>query len=70
MNDTANIDNDRSGGFKGKHIVWIVLGTIMLTAAITYWTVRTYIYAKDFELVVLSQTEQTKVRPQTCCTWL
>ncbi len=61
MNDTANIDDGRSRGFKGKHIVWIVLGTIMLTAAITYWTVRTYVYAKDFEPVVLSQIEQRKL---------
>lgn len=61
MNDTANIENSTSRGFKGKHIVWIVLGTIMLTAAITYWTVRTYIYAKDFEPVVLSQAEQKKL---------
>ena len=61
MNDTANIDDDRRRGFQGKHIFWIVLGTIMLTAAITYWAVRTYIYAKDFEPVVLSQTEQKKL---------
>ncbi len=66
MNDTANIEsrnieNSTSRGFKGKHIVWIVLGTILLTAAITYWTVRTYVYAKDFEPVVLSQAEQQKL---------
>jgi len=61
MSDTASIDDSRRRGFKAKHIVWIVLGTIMLTAAITYWTVRTYIYAKDFEPVVLSETEQKKL---------
>lgn len=62
MNDTTSIDsNVRSSGFKGKHIVWIVLGTIMLTAAVTYWAVRTYIYAKDFEPVVLSEKEQKRL---------
>ncbi|TVO70018.1 arginine N-succinyltransferase [Sedimenticola selenatireducens] len=45
-------------GFKAIYILWIVLATILLTAAVTYWVVRTYIYAKDFEPVELSITEQ------------
>ncbi len=62
MNDTTSIeDNSNSRGFQGKHIAWIVLGTILLTAAATYWVVRTYIYARDFEPVVLSQTEQQQL---------
>lgn len=62
MNDTTSIeDNNNSRGFQGKHIAWIVLGTILLTAAATYWVVRTYIYARDFEPVVLSQTEQQQL---------
>ena len=57
--DTESIeDNNKSPGFQGKHIIWIVIGTILLTAAVTYWAVRTYIYAKDFTPVVLSQDEQ------------
>ncbi len=59
MNDTINTeDKSKLHGYQGKHIVWIVLGTILLTAAVTYWLVRTYIYAQDFEPVVLNQTEQ------------
>lgn len=62
MNDTTSIeDKSNSRGFQGKHIVWIVLGTILLTAAATYWVVRNYIYARDFEPVVLSQTEQQQL---------
>jgi len=62
MNDTTSIeDNSNSRGVQGKHIAWIVLGTILLTAAATYWVVRTYIYARDFEPVVLSQTEQQQL---------
>lgn len=62
MNNTASVeDNGNSRGFQGKHIAWIVLGTILLTAAVTYWIVRTYIYAQDFEPVVLSQTEQQQL---------
>ncbi|MCG7961765.1 MAG: arginine N-succinyltransferase [Candidatus Thiodiazotropha taylori] len=45
-------------GLRGIHILWIVLATILVTAAVTYWVVRTYIYAKDFTPVQLSQTEQ------------
>lgn len=45
-------------GIRGIHILWIVLATILLTAGVTYWLVRTYIYAKDFEPVELSTTER------------
>ncbi|PLY13275.1 MAG: arginine N-succinyltransferase [Sedimenticola sp.] len=45
-------------GFRGIHILWIVLATMIVTAAVTYWAVRTYIYAKDFKPVELSVKEQ------------
>lgn len=45
-------------GLRGIHIVWIVLVTILVTAAVTFWLVRTYIYAKDFTPVELSAQEQ------------
>jgi hypothetical protein len=47
-----------SGGLRASHVVWIVLATILVTVAVTYWAVRTYIYAKDFEPVSLSMQEQ------------
>jgi len=51
----------RSGGFRGIHILWIVLATIVLTMAATFWVVRTYIYAKDFQPVELNVKEQQRL---------
>ncbi len=62
MSNTTSIEeHNKTAGFRGIHIVWIVLGTMLLTAAVTYWAVRTYIYAKDFEPVVLNQNEQQQL---------
>jgi hypothetical protein len=51
----------KAGGLKGIHVLWIVLGTILITAAITFWAVRTYIYAHDFKPVELSSKEQQQL---------
>jgi hypothetical protein len=48
----------RRGGLRAGHVAWIVIATILATAALTYWVVRTYIYASDFEPVELSPREQ------------
>ncbi|MCU7893530.1 MAG: hypothetical protein KZQ78_18895 [Candidatus Thiodiazotropha sp. (ex Ustalcina ferruginea)] len=57
--DTDQIEtSSNKRGLRGVHILWIVLATILVTAAITYWVVRTYIYAKDFTPVQLSSSEQ------------
>ncbi|MCU7802996.1 MAG: arginine N-succinyltransferase [Candidatus Thiodiazotropha sp. (ex Lucinoma borealis)] len=57
--DTDQIEtSSNKRGLRGIHILWIVLATILVTAAITYWVVRTYIYAKDFTPVQLSSSEQ------------
>ncbi|MFI0459012.1 MAG: hypothetical protein ACH254_15590, partial [Candidatus Thiodiazotropha endolucinida] len=57
--DTKQIDNPAGqSGLRGIHIMWIVLATILVTAAVTYWVVRTYIYAKDFTPVQLTHAEQ------------
>jgi hypothetical protein len=48
----------RGGGLRGIHVFWIVIATILLTVAATYWVVRTYIYARDFKPVELSAAEQ------------
>jgi hypothetical protein len=45
-------------GLRASHVVWIVLATVLVTVAVTFWVVRTYIYAKDFEPVSLSVPEQ------------
>ncbi|MEA3302877.1 MAG: arginine N-succinyltransferase, partial [Pseudomonadota bacterium] len=62
MNEVTTIDeHKKTAGFRGIHVLWIILGTILLTAAVTYWAVRTYIYAKDFEPVVLNQSERQQL---------
>jgi hypothetical protein len=45
-------------GLRASHILWIVLATVLVTAAVTYWVVRTYIYARDFEPVELDAGER------------
>lgn len=45
-------------GLRGIHVFWIVVATILVTVALTYWVVRTYVYAKDFKPVELSAGEQ------------
>lgn len=45
-------------GLRASHVVWIVIVTILLTAAATFWLLRTYIYAKDFTPVELAVDEQ------------
>lgn len=54
----AAAEAPRRHGLRASHVVWIVLATILLTAGVTYWLVRTYIYAKDFTPVELSASEQ------------
>jgi len=53
-------------GIRAIHILWIVLATILITAVVTFWALRTYVYAKDFTPVDLSVKEQqtlnTKLR--------
>lgn len=55
--DTAGGQSARRG-FRAMHVVWIVLATILVTVIVTFWALRTYIYAKDFEPVELSTNEQ------------
>ena len=57
--ETQQIERpSRKSGLRGIHILWIVLATILVTAVVTFWVVRTYVYAKDFEPVELSIKEQ------------
>jgi len=45
-------------GLRGIHVFWIVVVTILITVAVTFWVVRTYIYARDFTPVELTVAEQ------------
>lgn len=59
MESMAGENETQRKGFRGVHVFWIVIGTILLTAALTFWALRTYIYAKDFKPVELNNKEQT-----------
>ena len=50
--------SEAKSGLRGMHVVWIVILTILVTAAVTFWIVRSYIYPGDFEPVELSVKEQ------------
>ncbi|MCB1682965.1 MAG: hypothetical protein KDI31_00705 [Pseudomonadales bacterium] len=50
-----------SSGFSGRQVLLIVFLAILLTAAVSYWFVRTYIYAADFTPVTLSEKEQSQL---------
>ncbi len=60
-NTSPEKEEKKSRGFRGMHVLWIVLGTVLLTAAVTFWAVRTYIYAHDFKPVELSSKEQQQL---------
>jgi len=60
-NTSPETEEKKSRGVRGIHVLWIVLGTILLTAAVTFWAVRTYIYAHDFKPVELSSKEQQQL---------
>ncbi|BAO43574.1 hypothetical protein [Thiolapillus brandeum] len=62
MDEALKEKDEGKGGLRGVHVLWIVLGTILVTAAVTFWAVRTYIYARDFKPVELSQKEQKQLQ--------
>lgn len=51
----------RQAGFTGLQVLGIVLAAIVVTAGITYWIGRTYLWPADFEPVLLSAKEQTRL---------
>jgi len=59
MEHIAENNDTSKKGIRGIHVFWIVIGTILLTAALTFWAARTYLYARDFKPVELNQKEQT-----------
>ena len=57
----ATAKEDEKKGIRAGTLVWILLATVLVTGAATWWVLRTYIYAKDFEPVTLSQAEQQRL---------
>lgn len=48
-------------GFSGKQVMLFLLAAIFLTAGVTYFLVRTYLFASEFQPTELSQKEQKKL---------
>lgn len=48
-------------GFSGKQVLLFLLLAVLVTAGVTYWLIRTYVFAADFRPVELSQKEQKKL---------
>lgn len=51
----------RIAGFTGLQVLAVVLIAMLVTAGLTYWVVRTYIWPADFRPVALSQREQVQL---------
>ncbi|HEY5647581.1 MAG TPA: arginine N-succinyltransferase [Pseudomonadales bacterium] len=49
------------GGFSGRQVLLFILVAVILAAGLTFWFVRTYLYASPLEPVALSQKEQRKL---------
>jgi hypothetical protein len=45
-------------GFSGKQVLMFVALAIVVAVGATYWYLRTYVYASEFEPVALTKTEQ------------
>lgn len=56
MNSTENMN--KGSGMHWSHVLLIILATMVLTMAGTYWALKTYIFVSSFEPVELSQKEE------------
>lgn len=56
MNSTGNTSNNAH--LHWSHVLLIVLATIVLTVAGTYWVLTTYVFVSSFEPVILSTKEE------------
>ncbi len=58
---TSEAERPPRQGLRAGTVAWIVLAAVLITAGVTYWVVRGYLYAKDFKPVELSATEQRRL---------
>ena len=58
MNQGECAEADRSRGFSGLQVAGIALLCVLVTALLTAWAVRAYIFPSDFEPVELSTRDQ------------
>lgn len=56
---SANVTDRR--GFSGKQVLLFLLIAVVLAGALTFWFLRTYLYAGPLEPVTLSQKDQRRL---------
>lgn len=56
--EATTVKQEKSTGTRWTHIVGIILLTIAVTVAITYWVLSTYIFAREFKTVTLNTKEE------------
>ena len=59
MSSGERADADRSRGFSGLQVAGIALLCVLVSALLTVWVVRAYLYPSEFEPVVLNASEQS-----------
>ncbi len=60
--DTYEAGNSRPRkGFSGRQVVVFMLLAVLVTAALTFWVARTYLFRTSFNPVELSQREEAKL---------
>lgn len=57
----SSLGHRRSHGFTGLQVLAIVLAAVLISAGLTYWVGRTYLWPRDFEPVTLSAREQVRL---------
>jgi len=57
-NETGGSAASVRRGFSGAQVLGLVVLAVALTAGITFWFLRTYVYARDFRPVELSRKER------------
>ena len=56
--ETTGVNQEKPQGARWTHIMGIILLTVVVTVAITYWVLSTYIFAKEFKTVSLNNKEE------------
>lgn len=59
--DQAQESNTQQSGLRPRHLLGAVLATLVVTALLTWWALSTFLYAKDFQPVVLDDNEQQQL---------
>ena len=59
--DRTQLRRPREQGLTGLQVLAVVLLAVAVTAGVTYWVLRTYVYPSEFEPVALTSREQVRL---------